>query len=237
MIKTVQLTKTFGSLKAVDNLSLDIKRGKIYGFIGPNGAGKTTTIKMLAGILPPTSGKIKLGKYNLNKQPIKAKRLIGYIPDNPYVYPTMTGSEFLHFTASIFKIKNKDKKIKKMLKVYPIQKMIDGYFKDFSRGTKQKLSIIAAFLHNPKILLIDEPILGLDPQSSLITKKMLKNFSKKGGTVFVSSHTLPVIQELCHQIGIIDKGKLIFQGSLKQLKKKAKSKKKSLEPLFLKITK
>jgi ABC-2 type transport system ATP-binding protein len=236
MIKTAQLTKQYNSLTAVNNLSLNIKKGEVFGFIGPNGAGKTTTIKMLVGILPPTKGSITINEFDVAKKPMEAKKIIGYIPDTPYVYPYMTGREFLHFVAEIYRIPNKVKKINHLLKLYPIERVIDGYFKDFSRGTKQKLSILAALLHDPKALIIDEPILGLDPASAMTTKKIIKDFGKKGGTVFVSSHTLPVIQEICHRIGVIDKGKLVFQGTITQLKTKLKAKEAKLEKLFLSIT-
>lgn len=236
VIKTFNLTKKFGNLTAVENLNLEVKRAEIYGLIGPNGAGKTTTIKMLTGITPPTSGRTEIGGFDIQKDPISAKKLIGYIPDVPYVYPYMTGREFLHFVGEIYEVKDKEEKIKKLLNIFPIDEMIDGYFKDFSRGTKQKLTILATLLHEPKVLIIDEPILGLDPASTQITRKLLTGFSKKGGTVFISSHTLSFIQEICGRVGIIDFGKLIFEGTLPELKEKLKAKESDLEELFLKIT-
>ncbi len=236
MIKTKKLTKKFNTLTAVNNLNLDIKKGEIFGFIGPNGAGKTTTIKMMVGIIPPTKGKVKIGDYNIQKEPVKAKKIIGYIPDVPYVYPHMTGKEFLDFVAELYQVENKEEKIKDLLKIYSLEQMANGYFKDFSRGTKQKITIIAAMLHRPKVLIIDEPILGLDPASSQKTLKMLDDFSKNNGTVFVCSHTLTIIQQICNRIGIIDKGELIFKGNLKELKTKLRTKKGKLEELFLKIT-
>lgn len=236
MIKTFNLTKKFGDTTAVQSLNLHIKKGEIFGFIGPNGAGKTTTIKMMVGILPPTQGRVEIAGIDNQQRPLETKRIIGYIPDDPYVYPQMTGREFLHFKAELFRAQDKEKKIKKLLKIFPIEKMIDGYFKDFSRGTKQKLSILAAFLHDPQILIIDEPILGLDPLSSKITENLLKKFSREGGTVFVSTHTLPVVQAICDRMGIIDEGKLIFEGTFTELKKRLKTQEVILEKLFLKIT-
>lgn len=191
----------------------------------------------MVGVLPPTSGTVKIGDFDIQKNPIEAKKLIGYIPDIPYVYPYMTGREFLHFVAELYRVKNKEKKIEKSLKTFPIEGMIDGYFRDFSRGTKQKLSIVAALLHEPKVLIIDEPILGLDPKASLITKKLLKDFSKNGGTVFVCTHTLDVIEEIADRIGIIDKAELVFEGDMDQLQKRLKTKEEKLEELFFKITK
>lgn len=236
MIKILNLTKKFGEILAVDNLNLQVKKGEIFGFIGPNGAGKTTTVKMMVGILPPTEGKVEIAGKDIQEKPLEAKKIIGYIPDDPFVYSQMTGREFLHFVAQIFKVEKKDEKIKQLLKIYPIENMVDGYFQDFSRGTKQKLSILAALLHQPQILIIDEPILGLDPKSSQTTKTLLKEFRQKGGTVFFCTHTLPVVEEICDRIGIIDQGKLIFEGTTEQLKKKLRAKEDRLEKLFLKIT-
>lgn len=236
MIKISHLTKKFHQLTAVDNLSLEIKKGEIFGFIGPNGAGKTTTIKILTGILMPTSGRIEIGGFDIQKQPVKAKKLIGYIPDDPYVYPELTGREFLYLVGRLFEVKNLEKKIKNLLPIYKIEKVVDSPFKDYSRGNKQKLTILAALLHQPKVLIIDEPILGLDPLSAQVTIKTFKNFSQKGGTIFVSTHTLDVAEKICHRIGVIDGGKLIFEGTIRQLGKTVKQKGKHLEELYLKLT-
>ncbi len=155
MIKISNLTKKFGQLVAVNDLSLEIKKGEIFGFIGPNGAGKTTTIKILTGILLPTSGKVEIGGFDIQEKPVKAKRLIGYIPDDPYVYPELTGREFLYLAGRLFEVKNLEKEIKDLLPIYKIENIIDGSFKNYSRGNKQKLTILAAFLHQPKVLIID----------------------------------------------------------------------------------
>lgn len=235
MIKTAQLTKKFASLVAVDNLNLEIKKGEIFGFIGPNGAGKTTTIKMMVGILPPTAGTVEIAGFDIQKNPIEAKKLIGYIPDVPYIYPQMTGREFLYFAGELHQVKNSSGKIEKLLKIFPLAKMIDGYFKDFSRGTKQRLAILAALLHDPQVLIIDEPILGLDPVSSQKTLALLEDFSRRGGTVFVCTHTLSVVQAICKRIGIIGEGKLIFEGTIAGLKKKLRTEEQKLEKLYLKI--
>lgn len=236
MIKISNLTKKFGQLVAVDNLNLEIKKGEIFGFIGPNGAGKTTTIKMLTGILAPTSGKIEIGGFDIQKKPVEAKKLIGYIPDDPYVYPELSGREFLYLVGRLFQVKNLENKIKKLPSIYKIENIIDGPFKDYSRGNKQKLTILAALLHQPKILIIDEPILGLDPWSAQVTIKIFKDFAQKGGTIFVSTHTLSVAEEICTRIGVIDKGKLIFEGTIQKLEKVVQEKHKHLEELYLKLT-
>lgn len=236
MIKTTNLTKKFGPLTAVSDLTLEVKKGEIFGFIGPNGAGKTTTIKMLTGVLLPTSGQIEIGGHDITKKPIEAKKLIGYIPDDPYVYPELTGREFLYFVGRLFQIKNLTEKIKRLLPIYEIEKIIDGPFRDYSRGNKQKVTILAALLHEPKVLVIDEPILGLDPWSAQVTIKLFVDFAKKSGSIFVSTHTLSVAEKICHRIGVIDQGKLIFEGTIKALQKKVKEKGKHLETLFLKLT-
>lgn len=237
MIKISNLTKKFGPLVAVDNLNLEVKKGEIFGFIGPNGAGKTTTIKIITGILAPTSGKVEVGGFDIQEKPVKAKRLIGYIPDDPYVYPELSGREFLYLVGQLFEVKNLEKKVKDLLPIYQIENIVDGPFRDYSRGNKQKLTILAAFLHGPKALVIDEPILGLDPLSAQVTIKMFKDFSRKGGAIFVSTHTLDVAEKICHRIGVIDKGRLIFEGSIRKLEKTVKEEGKHLEDLYLKLTK
>lgn len=236
MIKIYNLTKNFGQLKAVDNLNLEIEKGEIFGFIGPNGAGKTTTIKMLTGVLAPTSGKIEIGGFDIQTQPVEAKKLIGYIPDDPYVYPELSGREFLYLVGRLFEVENLEEKIDKLLPIYQLENIVDGPFKDYSRGNKQKLTILAALLHQPKVLVIDEPILGLDPASAQVTIKLFAKFAKNGGTIFVSTHTLSVAEEICTRIGVIDKGRLIFEGTIKKLEKVVRQKGKHLEQLFLKLT-
>lgn len=236
MIKTSNLTKKFGKLVAVNKLNLTVKKGEIFGFIGPNGAGKTTTIKMLTGVLAPTEGKIEIGGFDIQKEPVKAKQLIGYIPDDPYVYPELSGREFLWLMGKLFKVEDLERKIKKLLPIYKIEKIVDGPFKDYSRGNKQKLTILAALLHQPRALIIDEPILGLDPWSAQETIKVFQGFAKKGGTIFVSTHTLSVAEKICSRIGVIDEGKLIFEGSIGQLEKRVHEEGKDLEELYLKLT-
>jgi ABC-2 type transport system ATP-binding protein len=236
MIKVFNLTKKFGKLVAVNKLNLEVKKGEIFGFIGPNGAGKTTTIKMLTGVLAPTGGRIEIGGFDIQKEPVKAKQLTGYIPDDPYVYPELSGREFLWLMGKLFEVEGLEEKIKKLLPIYKIEKIVDGPFKEYSRGNKQKLTILAALLHEPKVLVIDEPILGLDPWSAQETIKIFQNFAKKGGTIFVSTHTLGVAEKICHRIGVIDEGKLIFEGTTNQLEKAVHEEGKDLEELYLKLT-
>lgn len=233
------VTKKFGKTTAVDNLNLDIKEGEIYGFIGPNGSGKTTTIKMMAGIYKPSAGEIEIEGHSIEKEPEKAKSIFGYIPDEPFIYERMTGREFLYLVGALYKIPKNEvaKKIEELVDLFPIKGIIDGYAESYSRGNKQKLIILAALLHSPQILLIDEPIVGLDPESARITKRLLEKFSQKGGTIFVATHTLSYIQNICTRIGVQKEGKLIVEGTLDELQKQAQSESRSLEELYLKLAK
>ena len=235
MLKIQKLSKKFGNKAAVCELSLEASVGEIYGFIGPNGAGKTTTIKMVAGVFRPTSGTAVIDGFDILNQPIKAKKRLGYIPDEPFVYNQLTGREFLYFSGSLYGLsfEQRKKRIDKLLKVFPIDDLIDGYFGDFSRGTKQKLMIIAAFLHQPKVVLIDEPVVGLDPQSARAAAELFKDFAKNGGTIFVSTHTLSVAEQICDRIGIISQGKLVGEGTIGELRSKAHQEGATLEEVYL----
>lgn len=238
MINLRNLSKKFGSLTAVDNLTVRVSAGEIYGFIGPNGAGKTTTIKMMAGLLLPTSGSTVLGGFDIVRRPEEAKRLIGYIPDEPYVYERMTGREFLHFIGELWGMTKaaRTARIEELKGVFPMGDILDGYMDSYSRGNKQKTVILAALLHNPRILLVDEPIVGLDPESAAITKRIFVDFTKNGGAIFLSTHTLPVAQEICTRIGIIQGGKLLVEGTLEELHEKAGMETRTLEEMYLTLT-
>ena len=239
MLQIKNLSKEFGSLRAVSNLSLEVKPKEIYGFIGPNGAGKTTTIKTIVGLLKPTHGTIKVDPAHNQTQPQKVKSVIGYIPDEPMIYEKLTGREFLHFVGELFggDQRTRKKKLEELIEIFPLKDIIDGYVGNYSRGNKQKVAILAALLHDPKLLIIDEPIVGLDPQSAKITKDLFKNFARAGGAVFVSTHTLNYAQDLCTKIGVINKGKLIAEGNLTQLRKRIKNSRADLENLYLELTK
>lgn len=239
MLVLKNLTKKFGDFIAVDNLNLSVAGGEIYSFLGPNGSGKTTTIKMITGIYKPTAGQVLIKGYDIEKQPLAAKAVIGYIPDDPFVYEQLTGREFLHFVGTLFNIPEevRQKKIEQLLKLFPILEVVDGYFGSFSRGTKQKLTILAALLHDPQLLIIDEPMVGLDPQSAHIFKQLLKEFVANGQrAVFVSTHSLEVAQSICSRIGIINHGQLVKEGTLAQLQQELNLKQGSLEEIFLTIT-
>ncbi len=256
MIKIKNLTKKFGGLTAVADFSLEIKAGEIFACIGPNGSGKTTTVKMLAGLYMPTAGEIEIGGLSLSHEPEKAKALLGYIPDEPFIYEKMSGREFLGFVAALYRMSPQEK-VQSMHEWIPmfsgLEEVIDGYVENYSRGNKQKLAIVAALLHRPKVLLIDEPMVGLDPQSALTVKKLVKDFVAGGGpspagsgtgpeprgsrgAVFLCTHTLSVAQELATRIGILEKGKLIALGTLEELRAKIGKPLASLEEIYLMLT-
>lgn len=223
MIEIKGVSKKFQDKTFVHTLDLYIKKGEFYALIGPNGAGKSTFIKLLAGLLRPTKGDILLDGVSMLSDPKEAKSLIGYIPDEPTIWDGMTGFEFLNFVGSLYNIpaSQREKDIKKLLKIYKLSGTEHQLYQDYSRGYKQKYSILAALLHNPSILLIDEPIVGLDPVSIDITKNILDVFVKEGGTVLMVTHTLFVAQELATRIGIFEKGRLKIEGTYKELVDKA----------------
>lgn len=223
MIEIKGVSKKFKDKTIIHNLDLSIKKGEFYALIGPNGAGKSTLVKLLSGLLQPTKGEILLDGINIVENPKEAKALIGYIPDEPTVWDGMTGFEFMNFVGALYNIpaSQREKDIKKLLKIYKLTGTEHQLYQDYSRGVRQKYSILAALLHNPSVLLIDEPIVGLDPVSIDITKNILDNFVKEGGTVLMVTHTLFVAQELATRIGLFEKGKIKIEGTYKELVDKA----------------
>lgn len=238
MIETINLTKKYGEFVAVNHLNLHVKTGGIYGFLGPNGAGKTTTIRMLTGLLRPTSGKVLIDGIDMAENPIKAKARIGLIPDTPSVYPKLTGNEFLDFVAAIYEIPSREsrRKIKEILGMLDLLHKANELIETYSHGMKQKIVIAAALLHDPSVLILDEPTVGLDPKSAKLIKDLLKAFAYKGKTVFMSTHILEIAERMCDRVGIIDYGELIAEGTIEELRKKVGEGEGSLEDLFLKLT-
>jgi ABC-2 type transport system ATP-binding protein len=239
MIQLTRLTKRFGAFTAVDNLSIEIGAGEFYGILGPNGAGKTTTIKMMTGLYTPTSGSIVIDGFDLRQQPDEAKRLIGYIPDQPFLYEKLTGREFLHFSAGLYRIGHEQtvSRIRELEALFELAPWVDKRSEDYSQGMRQRVSIAAALLHDPKVLIIDEPMIGLDPRSAHVVKTVLRRKSQEGVAIFMSTHSLPVAEELCDRVGIIKDGKLIFEDrrdALESLKERHNGK---FESLFLELTK
>jgi ABC-2 type transport system ATP-binding protein len=213
------VSKAFGSLEAVRRLSLKLLPGEIYGLIGPNGSGKTTTIKMIAGLYQPTSGTVKVMGYDSQERPTTVKRHLGYIPDEPAAYDRLSGREFLEFIGRLWRMEDavRDERIEELLAAYQLERLAAAPFGSCSRGTKQKISTCAALLHQPNLILIDEPMVGLDPASAQVTKRLLREAAEAGATVLISTHTLPVAEELCDRFGVLDRGKLVKEGDLKQL--------------------
>jgi ABC-2 type transport system ATP-binding protein len=240
ILKVDALNKNFGTVTAVKDLSLEIRQGEIYALIGPNGAGKTTTIKMITGLLPPDSGRVEVMGLDLwhEDEGVKAKRLFGYVPDEPYIYNYLPAREFLELVGDLHGLtrNNTNQRIEELVAMYDLEGLIDGFFSDFSRGNKQKTTIIAALLHRPKLLIIDEPIVGLDTKSQKITQELLKKFAKLGGAVLLCTHTLPVAQAIASRIGVLNEGNLVAEGTISELRLKAKAKHKDLEEIYLKLT-
>ena len=238
MIKIENVSKSYiKEKKSIDNLNLEIKDGEIFGFLGPNGAGKTTTIKMITGILNIDEGDIFIDEKSITKQPLEAKKEFGFVPDNPDMFLKLKGIEYLNFLSDIYEIPNdlRKERIESLTKKFEIYDNLNSEIQSYSHGMRQKIVICGALLSNPKNWILDEPMTGLDPKSSHDLKEMMKEHAQKGNTVFFSTHVLEVAEKLCDRVGIINKGKLVFVGTLEEMRDKFKENK-SLEDLFLEIT-
>lgn len=240
MIEIQNVTKRFGTLTAVDDLNLSIPKGEFFGFLGQNGAGKTTTIKMLTHLLRPTSGTILINDINIQEYPQQAKQEIGYVPDNPYIYEKLTGREFLYFVGNLYQMDAETikRRVEWYLDLFDLHEAADKFTEEYSHGMRQKIVMSSAFLHQPKVIIIDEPMVGLDPQSAKLVKGILRKLCDQyNSTVFMSSHSLHVVEELCDRVGIIAQGKLIALGTIDELRQQARVEKgMSLENLFLELT-
>jgi ABC-2 type transport system ATP-binding protein len=238
MIQLKNLTKTFGEVVAVNRLNLSVSKGEIFGFIGPNGAGKTTTLRMMGGVLAPTEGYVIIDGVNMADEPEKAKRRIGFIPDRPFLYEKLTGMEFLRFTADLFGMKEGlfCEKSEEVLKQFSLYHWADALIESYSHGMKQRLIISAAILHYPKVIVVDEPMVGLDPAGMRMVKDLFRNLAKKGTAIFMSTHTLTVAEDVCDRIGIIHKGHLIATGTTEELRLRAQVQEGDLEEVFLILT-
>ena len=238
MIKIENLSKNFGELAAVNALSLEIPQGECFAFLGPNGAGKTTTIKLLTGLLKPTGGTAYICGYDVQKDYIQAKELISYIPDFPFLYDKLSGREFLEFVGGLYPEKNSAARrsmMNDLLRRFNLERQQHYLIEHYSHGMRQKLVFAAALLHEPRVMIIDEPMVGLDPYSSRLVKDILRQKAESGVTIFLSTHTLSVAEEVADRIGIIDKGKLVAIGTLNQLRESSGIQGK-LEDIFLRIT-
>jgi len=238
MLNLINITKKFGTFTAVNNVNLSVKAGEFFGFLGQNGAGKTTTIKMITGLYTPTEGQILINNTDIYKDPIKAKSLIGYVPDQPFLYEKLTGREFLYFSGGLYSIDKKSLtfKIEKIIDTLQIGTWVDKRTEEYSQGMKQRITIASALLHDPKLLVIDEPMIGLDPQSAVVVKNVLKEFANNGSAIFMSTHSLNVAEEICTRIGIIKDGKMIFEDKKGVVETIKGSDHQNLESVFLHLT-
>ncbi len=238
MIELKDLTKRYSDIMAVDNINLFIPKGEIFGFIGPNGAGKTTTINMLGGILAPTSGTVAICGINMEEHPEKAKSKIGFIPDRPYLYEKLTGMEFLGFTADLYGVDEDAflRKAREKLEMFSLTDWSNKLIESYSHGMKQRLVMAAALLHDPEVIIVDEPMVGLDPVAINLVKNLFQRLAKQGVTVFMSTHTLKVAEDVCDRIGIIHKGSLIALGTTEDLKRDAHAAEADLEQVFIRLT-
>lgn len=237
MIRTENLTKQFGGKTAVNALNIEVQEGEFFCFLGPNGAGKTTTIKMLTGLLKPTSGRALVGGLDIQQDPVRTKRLLGYIPDTPFLYERLTGREFMRFVAGLYQMDEAEatRKGEALLELFEVREVGDQLIEDYSHGMRQKLSFAACFLHEPKVVVVDEPWVGLDPKNIRFVKDFLRERTREGATVFMSTHSLSIIEEVTDRIGIIHKGELLHTGTLSDIKALAKNPG-SLEDVFLELT-
>jgi ABC-2 type transport system ATP-binding protein len=225
MIVCERLTKRFGDLIAVDNMNFQVAAGELFGFLGPNGAGKTTTIKMMTGLLTPTSGTTCIGGYDIQRNPIQAKSIFGYIPDNPFLYEKLTGREYLHFMADLYSVthQNRARRIDDLLHLFELQDKGDELIQGFSRGMRQKIALAGALIHTPSVIFLDEPTVGLDPKSARTMRDILRELCRRGTTVFVSTHILEIAERMCDRAAIVNKGRLIAIGTMDELRAAAET--------------
>jgi ABC-2 type transport system ATP-binding protein len=238
MIQVQNLVKRYGKFLAVDDVSLDVPAGAIHGFLGPNGAGKTTSIRVIAGLLKPTSGRVVIAGHELAREPEAAKQALGFIPDRPFLYEKLTASEFLRFHGGLYGLNGNglDERAREMLELFELSRWGNELIEAFSHGMKQRLVMCSAFLHRPQAVLVDEPMVGLDPRGARLIKDIFRAMSRKGVAILMSTHTLEVAQEMCDHISIILGGKIIARGTVDELRQQAGSSDEQLTPLFLKLT-
>jgi ABC-2 type transport system ATP-binding protein len=238
MIRLEGLTKRYGTFTAVNGIDLHVPRGELFGFLGPNGAGKTTTLRMIAGILRPTAGRILLGGVDLIAEPMRAKAILGFIPDRPFVYEKLTGGEFLRFVAGLYDQggDHVERRISELLDVFELSAWRDELVESYSHGMRQKLIISSALVHRPELIVVDEPMVGLDPRGARLLKDIFREFTARGGTVLMSTHTLEVAEAMCDRIAIIQSGAIVARGTMADLRQQTASGDASLEDLFLRLT-
>jgi ABC-2 type transport system ATP-binding protein len=238
VIELSHLVKDYGRIRAVNDLTLTVGRGEFFGFLGPNGAGKTTTIKMMAGLLRPSAGSIRLSNIPLDRDATAARRICAYIPDKPFIYEKLTGREFLGFIGSLWGMDRAkiNEKIEIVSHMFSMGGWLDDFIEGYSHGMKQKTVMAQALLHDPEIIIVDEPMVGLDPRSIKLVGEIFTDLSRKGTTIFMSTHTLAHAEQMCHRIGIINKGELVAAGTIDDLMTAAHTNSRELEEIFFTLT-
>jgi len=238
MIELTGLTKRYGSFTAVDALDLHVPKGELFGFLGPNGAGKTTTLRMIAGILRPTAGSVRISGLDVAADPIAAKRILGFIPDRPFIYEKLTGIEFLRFVAGLYSQDGKDieHRSRELLALFDLEEWRDELVESYSHGMRQKLIISSALVHKPDVIVVDEPMVGLDPKAARILKDLFREYVRRGHTIMMSTHTLEVAETMCDRIAIIQAGKIRALGTMDDLRAASEQGDEGLEDIFLRLT-
>jgi ABC-2 type transport system ATP-binding protein len=238
LIETRNLVKKYGDKLAVNDVSFDVQAGEVFGFLGPNGAGKTTTIKIIVGLLRPTAGTVKVAGYDVQAQPLLAKAASGYVPDTPNLYAKLTGRELLRFVGDLYNLDHPQtaRRVDELLRTFDLNAAADDTIDSYSHGMQQKASLAAALMHDPRVLVLDEPTVGLDPKSARLIKDILRQMADRGAAVFLSTHILEIAERMCDRIGIIDKGSLVAVGTMQELRTLNKSGETSLEDIFLSLT-
>ena len=238
MIRLEHLTKLYGSFRAVDDISMHVPKGSLHGFLGPNGAGKTTTLRMIAGILRPSAGRIVVGDHDLATHALLAKAKLGFIPDRPFVYDKLTGAEFLRFVAGLYGQEGQlvEKRMDEQLEIFELSAWKSELIESYSHGMKQKLIISSALIHRPELIVVDEPMVGLDPRAARLLKRLFREYCGRGGTVLMSTHTLEIAEALCDRLAIIQGGKIVAEGTMDEIRRQHAAGDVGLEDLFLKLT-
>jgi ABC-2 type transport system ATP-binding protein len=238
MIELSSLTKKYGTFTAVDHVDLLVPRGELFGFLGPNGAGKTTTLRMIAGILRPTAGTVRIAGVDVTAQPVAAKSVLGFIPDRPFIYEKLTGAEFLRFVAGLFGQSGPDveSRARELLAIFDLEEWRDELVESYSHGMRQKLIIASAFVHRPEVIVVDEPMVGLDPRAAKTLKQLFREYTNRGRTIMMSTHTLEVAETLCDRIAIMNGGRIRACGTMDELRADAVAGAAGLEDIFLRLT-